>query len=284
MLVYRREMSAALARGPVQVVPQDRRLSLEQLKEAARQAHLDYDVQEVFTPQRPDQAVEVLLRRGDDTLQRLFNPYTGEDLGDTERAAFRFVAWVADLHNHLLAGPSGRLVNGIGAILTTLLGLTGAVLWWPGIAIWRRSLTVDWKRAHQRLNWSLHSTVGFWLLAFVLMWGVSGIYFSFPRPFDAVVEFIEPLDASSGGTRTGDTALFWLARLHFGRFAGWPVKLLWTALGLAPALLAVTGGLMWWNRAARRLPPPLERLEPASAMTRNMARKRKGREHLTNSE
>jgi uncharacterized iron-regulated membrane protein len=26
------------------------------------------------------------------------------------------------------------------------------------------------------------------------------------------------------------------------------VKVLWTIFGLAPALLFVTGGLMWWNR------------------------------------
>jgi uncharacterized iron-regulated membrane protein len=39
--------------------------------------------------------------------------------------------------------------------------------------------------------------------------------------------------------------------LHFGRFSGWPVKALWTVLGLAPALLAITGTLMWWRRVVR---------------------------------
>ncbi len=41
--------------------------------------------------------------------------------------------------------------------------------------------------------------------------------------------------------------------VHFGSFGGegWPgllIKLLWFLLGLAPALLAATGLLMYWNR------------------------------------
>jgi len=49
-------------------------------------------------------------------------------------------------------------------------------------------------------------------------------------------------------SRPGDRILSWLARLHFGDFGGWPVKTVWAVLGLTPALLFVTGFLMWWNR------------------------------------
>ena len=31
--------------------------------------------------------------------------------------------------------------------------------------------------------------------------------------------------------------LFWFAQAHFGRFAGIPVKIVWTVVGLAPAAL-----------------------------------------------
>lgn len=47
---------------------------------------------------------------------------------------------------------------------------------------------------------------------------------------------------------TGDRILRWFGYLHFGNFGGVGVKALWTILGLAPALLFVTGALMWWNR------------------------------------
>ena len=44
---------------------------------------------------------------------------------------------------------------------------------------------------------------------------------------------------------------------HYGNFGGWPTKVLWVILGFAPAVLFVTGMIMWWNRvltpAAKRL-------------------------------
>lgn len=58
----------------------------------------------------------------------------------------------------------------------------------------------------------------------------------------------------------GDTFLAWLAMLHFGTFGGhgWPgvaVKVLWVLLGLAPATLAATGLLMYWNRYLSKKAP-----------------------------
>ena len=153
-----------------------------------------------------------------------------------------------DLHDNLLAGTTGRFVNFIGGILVTLLGATGAVIWWPGIKHWRRSVTIDWKAHFQRFNWNLHSALGIWSIVFILLWGVSGIYLAWPEPFHALLDSLDPTAPSSTKLRVGDHLLYWLAQLHFGRFAGWYVKALWTVLGLVPAVLFVTGALMWWNR------------------------------------
>jgi uncharacterized iron-regulated membrane protein len=46
----------------------------------------------------------------------------------------------------------------------------------------------------------------------------------------------------------GDLFIRWMYYLHFGNFAGWKTKALWTALGFLPVLLFVTGTIMWWNR------------------------------------
>jgi hypothetical protein len=37
--------------------------------------------------------------------------------------------------------------------------------------------------------------------------------------------------------------------LHFGTFGGNVTRILWIIVGLAPAVLYVTGLLMWWNRS-----------------------------------
>jgi uncharacterized iron-regulated membrane protein len=267
LLVYRREVAAAV--GPVYVTPQGHRLTQDELSGVIQRAYPGFTLENVFTPRNrgqavPNQAVEVQLRRGDHTIGRLLDPYTGADLGDPARPGLTFILWLADLHDDLLGGHTGRLINGIGAIFATLVACTGAILWWPGIANWRRSLTMDWKRKRYGLNWSLHSAIGFWTFSFVLFWGISGIYLSFPQVFNATVDFFEPPNGSSEQIRIGDNVLFWLAQLHFGRFAGLTVKAIWTVLGLAPAVLVVTGGLMWWHRVVRRKPQWREQLQASA--------------------
>ena len=63
--------------------------------------------------------------------------------------------------------------------------------------------------------------------------------------------FFEPLAPASHVIRAGDVGLFWLSRLHFGRFGGGFVKAVWVVVGLVPATMFVTGALMWWNRVLR---------------------------------
>ena len=258
VLVYRSELLRAFSKKPTIVAASGQRMTPEDLMKAAQHGYPGYEVTEVWQPKDPNQAVEISLKRGRGTTIRLFHPYTGDDLGDKLRVGYRFTMWLLDFHDNLLFGHSGRLVNGVGALLVVLLSLTGAVIWWPGIKKWRRSLTIGWRANWKRLNWDLHSAVGFWTFVFVFMWGISGIYFAFPDPFQAVVDFFDPFDSLQRQPRVGDTMLAWLARLHFGRFAGWSVKALWAFLGLVPPFLLVTGGLMWWNRVIRHGPRQFE--------------------------
>ena len=143
------------------------------------------------------------------------------------------------------------MVNAIGGILTMLVGLTGAVIWWPGIESWRRSLSFRWKSNPKGFNWTLHSALGFWTFAFFIMWAITGIYLSIPNTFNAAVDFFEPIHASSKNLRVGDQMLYWFAQAHFGRFSGIWVKTIWAVIGLMPAALFVTGMVMWWKRVIR---------------------------------
>jgi uncharacterized iron-regulated membrane protein len=74
-----------------------------------------------------------------------------------------------------------------------LMCFTGIILWWPGAKNWRRSLTVNTKAKWKRVNWDLHSAVGFWTLAFVAMWAFTGVYFFYQEPFRAAVNALWPL-------------------------------------------------------------------------------------------
>jgi uncharacterized iron-regulated membrane protein len=118
------------------------------------------------------------------------DPATG---APEEHASKLFVDWVLDLHIYLLAGRTGFLINCVLGIGLLVLALTGAVLWWPGIKLWRRGLWVSLKHSWKRINYDLHSAIGFWTLFIVSWWGFTAVCFLFPEQVKAVTNVILPL-------------------------------------------------------------------------------------------
>jgi uncharacterized iron-regulated membrane protein len=287
ILVYSNELYRAATRDPVMVSESGAhesraRLTDRQLQAAATRAYPGYKVSRIVPERNPAQAVTIFLKEGARVRTRLFNPYTGGDLGDSVPLGIRLVSRLTQLHDDLLAGPTGRAVNGVGALLLILLALTGIAIWWPGIRTWRRSLTVHRSVGWRRFTLDLHSMIGFWSLGFLLLFGLSGAYLGNPQPFQDLADRIEPSTAANAGTRTVDTVIYWLAYLHFGRVNGIGIpcggpglcdsttKFIWATFGLAPAALFVTGATMWWNRVIRKkvkrvVQRPPARTTPAEA-------------------
>jgi uncharacterized iron-regulated membrane protein len=175
------------------------------------------------------------------TLYMFLVSITGSVIVYRNQLSPRFgIEWLVDLHANLLSGHTGRWMNGIGAFSMVLLCLTGSVIWWPGINHWRRGLTVNWKAHFGRINWDLHSALGFWCFLFLVVWGVSGIYLCFPAFFDPLYNF------DSEG-RLASQTLSWLTDLHFGRFNGL-TRALWTVVGSVPAVLSFTGFFLCCRR------------------------------------
>jgi uncharacterized iron-regulated membrane protein len=182
---------------------------------------------------------------------------------DGSTSGMRLVENLIALHDDLLGGQTGRKINGAAAIGVLLICVTGPVVWWPGVARWRRSLTLRRGVGWGRFLWDLHSAIGFWGIAFLLMLTASGLYLCFPDPFAAFADWVEPPTEANAGTRWVDGALYWLAYLHFGRINGIGIpcagpgvcdqmtKALWAIIGLVPAAMLVTGLLVWWMRVVR---------------------------------
>jgi uncharacterized iron-regulated membrane protein len=168
--------------------------------------------------------------------------------------AISLMEWCADLHDNLLAGSTGRLVNGFGALAFALLILTGAVLWWPGRTRWRRSLIVPRPSRTRRFIWHLHSALALWGFVLLAGWAVTGIYFAFPEPFNELFDALTTDPASF--TRPGEDVLQAFIRLHFGRFGGFGVRIMWGVIGLLPAVLFITGFIVWWQRRQPDRTPP----------------------------
>ncbi len=138
------------------------------------------------------------------------------------------VRTLQDLHFDLLAGRTGRVVNGVGGFCLLLLCLTGLVIWWPGRSNWRSGFTIDWARPWKRTG----------------------------------ARLAEP---PSRGRSVGDAIMAWVAPLHVGNFGGIGVRLVWFVTGLAPVWLGGSGLVLWWTRvvtpwrARSRRPPSVSR-------------------------
>lgn len=295
--------------------------------ENARSAYRGYHVESVFLPTEDVQTFGIEMRTDDLRVVAYAHPVTAKILGHRERDR-PFLEILNDLHHNLLAGKTGRLVNGFGGLFLGILCITGAIIWWPGIKNWKRSLKVDLGKKWKRVNWDLHSASGFWTLALIALWAVTGAYFTWDDEIKEAINYVSPLsqpkqpksdvamkgrnpypaiDSLVGIARNefpdtrlsrislpkndeetirimmargelrdrratdnlyfdqftgkllgkwqrgihrsaGDVIVYWISPLHYGDFGGVWVKALWVALGLAPALLFVTGSLMWWNR------------------------------------
>jgi uncharacterized iron-regulated membrane protein len=291
-IVFRNELYKSLWPGPKIVAISGPRLSKDALKAAVHKAWPKYSVTYIWESKRKDEATEVWIEPDGGahptTRGRLVDPFTGQDLGPSRPYLIGVLAWMSDLHTNLLGGNVGRKVNGVMAILVVILSLTGLAIWWPGLGRLRRSLKIDFRANWKRFNWDLHSVAGFWMFAFVFVWGVTGVYLVFPTPFQLAVNHFSPLQvyaplsllekpwrenaavvvvkvvdetpAAPARRRrrqpprgsNGDVFLRWFYYLHFGNFGDWQVKALWVVLGLAPPFLFVTGAVMWWNRVLSR--------------------------------
>jgi uncharacterized iron-regulated membrane protein len=263
VLVYRNELYRAATAKPILSTGSGPRLTDGELAEAASRSYPEYRVVRIARARNLDQAVDVWLRRGNTTRMRLFDPRTGRDLGNSVPTGISLVSKLMDLHDNLLAGPTGRQVNGIGAFALLVLAATGLVIWWPGSKTWRRSLTLRRGVGWKRFTWHLHSMVGFWSLAFTIIFAISGIYLAIPEPVQELADRLEPPTPANAGFRLVDTVIYWLAFLHFGRIQGIGIpckgpgfcdqatKATWAIFGMAPAVMFVTGAIMWWNRVLR---------------------------------
>ena len=274
----------------------------------------------------------------------IFDPGNGHVFADRMRFDGA-LGWLANLHFNLLMGRRGLLISGWMAVGLLLLCLSGIVVWWPGVARWIGALILRLHRHHhrrdlnwKRLNWDLHSVIGFWSCAALIVVTVTGLYFVFPAPIrnltvlatggsiaQAKIEEAAParrpartemplldvdqalaaarhqlpadappgyvaIPAKSGSPwyvtgyyrdalpysrlvsitldpRTGDLlrsndttrqmlglqVIQHIFTVHFGSFGGdglfgTIVQVSWVLLGISPAVLAITGLIMFWNR------------------------------------
>ncbi len=180
MLSYPNLMHAARA-------DESARAELPTVIERARVAYPQHKLVSAYAPGVFGETFLLYMEApGENWLYVFADPADGHVIGALDLKS-SWLFWVTDLHFRLLAGEVGFILNGIGAAFLVLLCFSGMVLWWPGIRKWTRALKVNFRRSWKRINFDLHSAVGFWTLAIIFMWALSGMYFVWPKQFEAIV-------------------------------------------------------------------------------------------------
>jgi uncharacterized iron-regulated membrane protein len=255
LIVFRRELDRALCPRIIMVSGVGPRLTDAELRATARAAYRPLDVKqvEIRGARMPGAAVEIWILGEAFRFERLFDPYTGNNLGDTVACEPTWVTQIAELHDNLASGRRGLRLNGVGAIAIVTMIVSGAVLWWPGKKRLRHSVTLHRNVSGRRFIRELHSVMGFWSFLLLLLWAVTAIYFAFPAPFNAISDAFTAQGVETASSVFLENAIAWLVSAHFGRTFGMGIKVSWTILALVPGTLFITGVVMWWHRVVSRL-------------------------------
>lgn len=154
----------------------------EQLVHTAMQAYPGSTLADIDMRSSNRRIVPVGLNSARGTLIVYVDSYTDRIVKHEDLARKHwFVEFSLSLHTQLALGARGAIADGIGGALLFVMAVIGIVLWWPGIRVWKRALKINWHARWAGITFDLHRTFGFWCFALIAMWGITGVYFIFPK-------------------------------------------------------------------------------------------------------
>jgi len=239
---------------PTETIP----LEGEALVARMKQVYAGYDLGFTTPPSQADDAVYIVLNKDGEYFPHYFNQYTGEDIGTAHPWPIKAVNWLADIHDDLLLGDTGTILNGIGGLLFLLMCLSGILIWWRGRSRWYEGLQIK-RHSHRSFLWQLHSFIGFWSLLLMFSWGVSGFQLGFPELVYGSVEWI---NTHLTDALPLDSTLRFFRRVHFARYGQGPLaNWAWIIISFVPTLLLISGFILWWKRVVLKQRTPGQSVE-----------------------
>jgi uncharacterized iron-regulated membrane protein len=168
------------------------RLDADQIVAAIHTAHPGERLSFLFLPFEERGVYRAFIGAGAKSRTIYVHPFTGAVLG--ARTPQRdWLGWLEDLHFNLLGGTTGRIVNGVFSLILLILCATGIVLWWPGLALWVRAASINWKAQWKRVNYDLHNAIGLFSLLFVVVLSLTGAYLAWPNETRTLISFFSPV-------------------------------------------------------------------------------------------
>lgn len=168
-------------------------------------------------------------------------------MGYSEASA-EFFSTLTRLHRWLLIVPEnprggmsvGRFIVGCVTICSSLILISGIVLWWPKTKkMLRLRLEVSVTKGWHRFFYDMHVSLGIYAAIFLLLMALTGPTWSFGWYREAV------------STLMGNPSHFTMMSLHFGLWGGLFSKIVYTIAALIGFTLPLTGYYLWWHRCSK---------------------------------
>ena len=108
------------------------------------------------------------------------NPYNLEVTG-ARNLKTDFFNWILQLHMNLQMGKVGNEIVRWNVLIFFIMCVTGLIIWWPKQKRFlKQALRINFKTTKwKRLNWDLHSVLGFYSLLVLLIISLTGIFWMF---------------------------------------------------------------------------------------------------------
>jgi len=108
------------------------------------------------------------------------DPYTSTITG-VRNMNGDFFTVVQKIHTQLYLGEVGKQIIRWNVLIFFLMCISGLVLWWPKQRrFFRQAIRINFKtRNLKRLNWDLHSVLGFYALLVLLIISLTGLFWTF---------------------------------------------------------------------------------------------------------
>ncbi|WP_417886831.1 PepSY-associated TM helix domain-containing protein [Zunongwangia sp.] len=158
----------------------DAKVGLDSIAETIHTAYPNYSIKQLFLFSDPHKTylVRAFSKTKEERLLSV-NPYTGA-IQKNVNFNNRFFIKVLHLHRYLLVDGVGQIINGISTLCFIILLVSGFIIWLPKKTKYlKQRLLVKWNASTKRVNWDLHNALGFYVIPFAFIIGITGLVWSF---------------------------------------------------------------------------------------------------------
>ncbi|TAE17375.1 MAG: PepSY domain-containing protein [Bacteroidetes bacterium] len=174
--VFEEELRATFQKDYLFVQPEGARKSVDQLLAIILTAHPKETITQLRFKEETNAAF-IAITQSDKAIS--VNPYTGSILGVRNLKA-DLLTLTIQFHETLFLGDVGKEIIKWNVLIFFFLCITGLVLWWPKQKRFlRQALTIKWNAKFKRVNWDLHSVLGFYALIILVLISATGIFWTF---------------------------------------------------------------------------------------------------------